>query len=289
VARFGFTRLSQIQRRIHREYVAAKEIRPVAADGRPTVLLLGNSLMLAGVDMPALNSLVSDELQPSRYVIENTQFLDWYFALRRLFEEGARPSHIVLGLVTNHLASRAVLGEYFGHYMMDGRDVVAAASAAGLDSTAASNLLFANWSSWLGSKAEMRNWVAGHAIPDTVRLAGYLAPAGPRQGVRLSDYRGLVGDRLNSLKSLCRAHGAEISILLMPNRQISDADVAVLREAGASAGVQILIPLGMRELPESSYLDGFHLNQGGADLFTHRLSIALRNWVAAGAAAPAGS
>ena len=276
--RVEFIRLSRIQRRIHSEYVAAREIRPVASDGLPNVLLAGNSLILEDVAMPTLENLVSNIVHPSRYVVENTQFLDWYFGLRRLFDEGSYPGRILLGLSANQLASRAVLGEYFGHYMMSGRNVVDVASAAGLDSTEASNLLFANWSAWLGSKTEVRKWVAGHAIPDTTQLAGLLARRSP-QSAPLPESSNLIELRLAELKALGYRNHAEIAILLMPDPEATDAAAEIVRNAGSRAGVAILAPVAMRELPLSLYRDGFHLNEQGADRFTNRLAIALRQWI----------
>jgi len=40
------TRFSRIERRVEDESQAASSLRPVTSDGRPTVLLTGNSLLL---------------------------------------------------------------------------------------------------------------------------------------------------------------------------------------------------------------------------------------------------
>jgi hypothetical protein len=276
--RLGFVRLSKIQRRIHAEYVAARQITPVASNGQATVLLVGNSLLLAGTAMPTLQSEVSGAAWPSRYAIENTQFLDWYFGLQRLLGEGSRPDRILLALSTNQLVSKDVFGEYFGHYMMNGRNVIDVASAAGLDSTEASNLLFANWSAWFGSKAEIRKWVAGHVLPDTGQLAAVLGQRS-LQSAPLSEYSALIAQRLAELKILSRDKGPEIAILLMPSPEASDDDTEVVRHAGAKSGVRILVPIAMKELSLAFYRDGFHLNEQGGARFTQRLSVVLRQWM----------
>src|ERR1051326_1197161 len=53
VTKYGFSRISKIQRRIENEYADSVKIRPIE-NGRPSVLLCGNSLLLEGVDFPLL-------------------------------------------------------------------------------------------------------------------------------------------------------------------------------------------------------------------------------------------
>ena len=46
--------LSRTERRINGEMGAASRLRPITPDGRPTVLLAGNSLLIEGVKMDSL-------------------------------------------------------------------------------------------------------------------------------------------------------------------------------------------------------------------------------------------
>jgi hypothetical protein len=52
VATLAFAHVSRIQNRIITEYHAAQRVRSVGADGKPTMLLVGNSLLLEGLDLP---------------------------------------------------------------------------------------------------------------------------------------------------------------------------------------------------------------------------------------------
>src|SRR5436853_3958118 len=145
-------RLSRTERRVESETRAASVLRPVTPDGRPTVLLAGNSLLLEGVQLDPLRDKLAPQYAVSRLAIEQTHYLDWYFGLRRLLEEGSHPSVIVLSLATDQLASRLTLGESFAHRQMSSRDFKLVVQETKLDKTTASTYLFAHWSNWLADK-----------------------------------------------------------------------------------------------------------------------------------------
>src|SRR5581483_955276 len=106
--RCEFARVSRIQDRISGEKEAFLALRPGTAGSPRNVVLVGNSLLLAGVDIPLLNTLSSGGFSYSRLVIEQTQYADWFFGLRRLLSEGARPDAVVLVFGANHWLADAV-------------------------------------------------------------------------------------------------------------------------------------------------------------------------------------
>src|SRR4051794_36173221 len=57
---------SRIQRRIESETVAAGALRPFTSDGRPTVLLVGNSLLMEGVQLEALQNDLASQYAVTR-------------------------------------------------------------------------------------------------------------------------------------------------------------------------------------------------------------------------------
>ena len=170
---------SRTERRVETELLGARSLRPVTADGRPTVLLAGNSLLLEGVQLDHLHDSLALQYEVSRLGIEQTQYLDWYFGLRRLLEEGARPSLIVLSLTTDQLASTLTLGEEFAHRQMSAQDFPLATQASKLDRTTASTYLFAHWSNWLADKSVIRERVLILLVPNFRQLAGRIADHGP--------------------------------------------------------------------------------------------------------------
>src|SRR6185295_4653700 len=77
-ARLGFSRISKLHHRIMTEQQAALAIRPAPSGSPPTLLVVGNSLLLEGLDFPRFTKEVSPRFQASRFVVEGTAYNDWY-------------------------------------------------------------------------------------------------------------------------------------------------------------------------------------------------------------------
>ena len=82
------------------------------AGGRRKVLFVGNSLLLEGVDMGLLNAGLESRYEVHRYAVEQTSYLDWLYALKRLFRHGMRVDRIVLCLNAPQLISPAIRGHF---------------------------------------------------------------------------------------------------------------------------------------------------------------------------------
>lgn len=270
---FGFSRISRIARRIDTEYQEALRLRHASAPA--AMLVAGNSLLLEAVDFPSFNQQVEGRFRATRFAVEQTQYLDWYFGLRRLFRSGSRPDIVVLTLNTHHLLASTTRGEYFAHFQMDERDIVRVAKAEKLDTTTASDYLFANWSMWLGGKAEIRKIVLMKLLPNinrfTDRLPGPTPPLPPPQVVQAQ-----AAPHLKALREACAEYGASLIFVIPPTTDTTDPSAAV-EAAGKQAGVPVLVPYRGGEMPGALYRDGFHLNLEGAKLFTERLASGLRD------------
>src|SRR5690348_10942419 len=118
-----FRRSSNIQRRIAGEHEAALKLR-ATEQGNTTVLLIGNSLLMAGVDMEQLRAATANDISVVRYGIENTAVLDWYYGLKTLLSQGSRPAAVVLVMAQAHFVTTSTYGAYFAHYMMSPGDVL---------------------------------------------------------------------------------------------------------------------------------------------------------------------
>src|ERR1017187_8257715 len=114
---FALPRLSKIEHRIEEEYRGALALPSYAATGSPAMLLVGNSLLLEGVDLNSLRTSVSGEYDVHRLCIEQTEFLDLYYLLRKLFRDGSRPHDVVLCLSVAHLIGNNNRGEFMASFM----------------------------------------------------------------------------------------------------------------------------------------------------------------------------
>jgi hypothetical protein len=264
--------LSRIQRRINGEMAVAEHIAPTK-DGHPTLLIVGNSLLNEGVQIDALRNDVANDYAVSRLVIEQTHYLDWYFGLRRLLEDGSRPSVVVLTLDPAQLASTFTLGESFARRQMSLRDFPLVMRETNLDRTTASTYFFAHFSNWLGDKGFIRQAVTILLVPHFRELAGRIAD----HGAHITERDQLVGAaqrRLPDLAALAREYGVQIVVLFPP--ALKENYSLDIQQVGANVNVPVWVPSLPGEFPRDLYMDGYHLNSKGAQIFTERLAQQIR-------------
>jgi hypothetical protein len=265
-------RFSRIQRRIDGELAHAEHLPPLN-EGHPTVLLVGNSLLNEGVLIDAFRSDLASDYAVSRLVIEQTQYLDWYFGLRRLLKEGSHPSVIILTLDPSQLASPFTLDESFARRQMSLSDFPQVIRETNLDRTTASNYFFAHWSNWLGDKGFIRQAVLILLVPHFRELGARIAD----HGSHVKDRERLLSAaqrRLPELAALAQAHGVQLVVLFPPAlRENYSLDI---QQLGTTLNVPVWVPSPPGEFPPDLYRDGFHLNPKGAQIFTTRLAEELR-------------
>src|SRR6266481_5672976 len=76
--------------RVFQQQVEAVGSRPSNPGEPVSVLMVGNSLLLAGVDVDRLHQLTATRLRIYPIFLEATTYYDWLYGLRHLFREGAR-------------------------------------------------------------------------------------------------------------------------------------------------------------------------------------------------------
>src|SRR5438445_10818855 len=212
VARVGFDRASKIQRRMADEYRIARAIGREKARARKHVLLIGNSLLQEDVQFDDVQSALAADWDARRFVVEQTFYLDWYYGLRRLFHEGARPHCVVLMLSTRHWIRTESRGDYSAHYLMDMGDLPDAARDLGLNGTQTTNLFLSNVSRFWAARAEMRNFVLARLMPDLRGLVDFSSVSDPNP-VFDDDVARIAADRIARLKALAAANGATLVLV----------------------------------------------------------------------------
>jgi hypothetical protein len=273
VTRLGFPRINHVWRILQADRRQAVALQPAAAHEATTMLIVGNSYLEVGVNRENLQQEISPAYSVAYLPISGTSYLDWYFGLRRLFAEGARPAIVGVCLSTRDLISGADSGEYFAHALMLKRDILRVKAESHLDNTMTVDYLFANMSSWLAHRAEIHNWLLRKSLPGAADLARHLRSRNPP----LPPADVIVAKalpRLRSLNELCIENGARFFLLIPPSLDVQDASDEI-QAAAARQGILVVLPFQHAELPESAFLDGSHLNSRGAALFTERLGPSL--------------
>lgn len=266
-ARLLIPKISRIESRVVAERRLA--VAPPAI-GKTNVLLLGNSLLNADVDLEALRAGMGSAFLIRRFVVEQTGYWDWYFGIRRLLDEGARPDVIILMLGRHDLLSDSIRGDYFAHRLMGTRDVFRVASDLKLHPTTAANLLAANLSAFYGLRSEIRKVLMGKLMPDVPLFIHNLTMThgGETSPLELSS-RGC--SRLSALKATCAEHQARLVFILAPEPRSNEPIVAPFKEAMAACDVSVVLAMQGGQLKEAEFTDGYHMNQKGARRYTEAL------------------
>jgi hypothetical protein len=261
---------SKTYARVSRQYAEAVKMRPAKPGEPASVLIVGNSLLLYGVDMDRLKNLTSGRVHICPIFLEATGYYDWLYALQRLFREGSRPEVVVLGVGVNSFLANTVRQEYTPLMLFDLRDSLRVASDLDMDRTATSNLLLAHSSAFWDTRSVFRTQILRHTVPHYEDLAALLKPQPAIPPA--AQFQVIANARLEQLRSLCGAHGAKLILLVPPTPSSEDA-VRQLAIASQRAGVETLVPIDPDALPATYYLsDELHLNSEGAALFTTALA-----------------
>jgi len=261
---------SETYARVSQQYAEAVKMHP-AKPGEPTsVLMVGNSLLLYGVDMDRLTNLTAGRVHICPIFLEATGYYDWFYALRRLFREGSRPQVVVLGVDVNSLLASAVRQDYTPLMLFDLRDSLNVASDLKMDRTATSNLLLAHSSAFWDTRSVLRTQILRHTIPHYQDLVSLLKPRSATPSA--PQFQTIANSRLEQLRALCEAHGAKLILLVPPTPSSEDA-VRQIAVASQKAGVDTLVPIDPTALSVKFYLsDELHLNSEGEALFTTALA-----------------
>jgi hypothetical protein len=256
--------------RIARQYSDAVKIRPAGPGEPANVLMVGNSLLLHGVELDRLRTLTSARMSIYPIFLEATGYYDWLYALRGLFRQGARPQAVVLGVGVNYFLADGVRQDYAPMLFFSAGDTLAVASDLHLDRTATSNLLLAHSSTFWDTRSAIRTQVLSHVVPhleDLFMLVNQ-RPTVPEG----REFEEIVMPRLRGMQELCEAHGAKLILLVPPTLSAENA-IGEMAYAAHKAGVDVSVPIDPAALSANFYQrDGMHLNSQGAVVFTSALA-----------------
>ncbi len=278
VTRLAFSRISHIESRIAAEHRAALAVRKTS--GIKEILLLGNSLPLEGVAVAQLQESLKGRAHITRFVIEGTEYLDWYYGIRRLFAERSNPDLVLLCMDATHLRSSRIRGDYSAFYLFQTADILQIARAANLDLTKTAGLFLGRYSLFYAGRTGIRNFALNHTDERYAELVRNLPPLTGKEQPKRSeqvkiDVEPLEASRLTALRTLCRTHDADFTLLIPPGFGKSQA---TLERAAETSHTDVFVPVDENEFERAKYRDGYHLNESGAKIFTERLGARLQTY-----------
>jgi hypothetical protein len=265
---------SETYQRVSQQWADAVNVRP-AMPGEPIpVLMVGNSLLMEGIDEKRLQDLTSTQVRVHPVLLEATGYYDWYYGLRRLFREGSRPQVVVLGVGVNSFLANSIRHDYAPLMLFDTRDVLGAASDLNLDRTATSDLLLAHASAFWDARSVLRTQILRHTVPHCRELFMLLRPLPAIPPIPV--FEATADLRLKRLRDLCQSYGARLVLLLPPAPYSADA-IQRMKFSARQVNVETIVPIDPAALSVKYYQpDEIHLNSEGAALFTSAFAASLR-------------
>jgi hypothetical protein len=273
-------RISRTERRLTREYA---EALTAGHNGRPSVLLVGNSLLFEDVQENHLRTALAPGIDSYTVAVVETMYYDWYYGLKNLLGQGAKPKLVGLVMARWHLTSDFFRGSYSAFRLVNAADVLELSRDLKLHPTQTSGYLFANVSAFYGLRTEVRGTVLNAVVPGVDRLAPVFSGVAPfvetRQQQESIDVYPIAVDRLRRLKTLAESHGAQFVLILppmSPERTAHAHKNDAVERAAAVAGVQILESESATPYTSEAFRDGLHMNESGATRYTQELAETLR-------------
>jgi hypothetical protein len=256
---------SETFQRVSAEYSAAVSLRQ-ALPGKPAnVLLVGNSLLLEGLDINALQDQLAGRIRITPIFLEATSYYDWLFGVRRLLRHGSRPDIIIVGLQARAFVESKVREDYSPMMLFDLIDIFSVARELGISRTETVGLVASHYSVFWDIRSDLRKQLLREAIPGFENLLVLAkSRASLPGGVYFTE---IATKRLAALRDLANQYNSRLMILVAtvqtpePEREL----VAAARRAG----VDISVPVGSGSLSNDCFKsDQLHLNAEGAQLFT---------------------
>ena len=272
--RTAVQKASRLERRIAGEQAGALQIRRSPSERQ--VLIVGNSLLLEDVQFDSLRTHLAPEWTATRFVVEQTFFLDWFYALRHMTASGVNPDAVVLMLSADQLVLSEIRGDYSIYRLMGPRDALDVSRDLNLHPTATAGYLLSSLSAFYGLRAEYRKVLLGRLMPDMGTLTPHIIhlsrPALPDSEIYRRAY-----ERLSRLRTLLDARHIQPVFVLAPLLGSQHWNEVVIRAAN-DARIPVLRPYDEHTFGDSEYkADRFHMNETGALHFTERLFPPLRD------------
>ena len=247
----------------------------IALAGPRSVLVVGNSLVLHGIDVPAVEQAMGSGYSATKVAIVDSGYLDWLYGITSLFDRGSQPDVVVLAispaqLVADHPPTGASARMVWTvpnllRYAAEGRP--------GL--TAASNRFFEHLSEFFALRSRLRQDVRRLIVPGYENMSRQYFVARPDSPDTTRD-EAIAEERLRVLDSVCAYRRVRFVYLLIPTKAPEDRVLErTLVSAGERVGVPVLVPVSNGAVHAEWLLDGYHLNAIGASTFSTRAGVAL--------------
>lgn len=260
--------LDSDRQHIHQFPKLSKEIQ---VSQHPTVLFLGNSLTLRGVNI----SIVCEELKKTKVsercfkiVPTSTAIIDWFYLYKRYFEEVQQhPDVVVIGFVAHHVPDvESIKIPRLGKHFLSARCLPELLSEDLKDFDDRFKAVICFISYGFGDQPEHKYYLLNAFIPDfrygTRRATHSIEANLEKKASPTKTYH-----RLERMAILLRHNNVHGIFIAMPKPYVWDLDPKIA-ETVCAAGMTFIDARNIDTMTEDDYADGYHLGEKGAEKYS---------------------
>jgi hypothetical protein len=245
------------------------------------ILVLGNSLVRDNVNAEILEAELKAQgvgsLRLERIYLMNTIINDWYYAFKHHFiDTGRLPDVLVICFSNNHIQDASIQRSLVARYHSSARDIPQIFSEDVRDFDGRVEFLLSGCSASFTHRTSVERRFFDATIPHYREGAMHInraltAAANKRRGDFSPSYR-----RLTQLIQLAQNQGVRVILVAVPVESPYPIDPQVMSTV-ETAGITFIDSRVVEGLSKESYVDGMHMNSGGAALYSRFLAHMLAN------------
>jgi hypothetical protein len=253
------------------------DVRTASAVGGPgSVLIVGNSLVLHGINVPAVERALGTGYVATKLSIVDSGYLDWLYGIMSLFDRGIQPEALVLAISPTQLVEDRPPTGTTARMLWTTPNLMRYALDRRPGLTAVSNRVFEHFSEFFAIRSRLRQDARRLIVPGYEAMSRQYFIAAPDSSSETAADALIAAARLRALDSVCAKRRVRFVFLLIPTNTAGDRGLEqTLVAAGERAGVPVLVPVSNGALDTQWLLDGYHLNAAGAYAFSTRAGVAL--------------
>lgn len=247
------------------------------------VLALGNSLVRDGVKADILREELRAQgvssLRIERIYLMNTIINDWHYAFKHHFvDTGRLPGVLVVCFSNNHLEDASIQRPTIARYHSSLRDIPRIFADDVQDFDDRVDFLLSAGSASFTHRTNIERRILDTLIPhyreSATRINNALTEEARR---RARDYQPTYR-RLEEFIRMAQSHGVRVILVAMPVESPYEIHPQIKRTA-ETTGTPLIDTRTAEGLSKESFVDGMHMNSGGAAVYSRYLARRLADYL----------
>jgi hypothetical protein len=248
-----------------------------------SILVFGNSLIRDGVNTDILEAEMRAQgvapIHIERAYLMNTIINDWYYAFKHHFvDTGRLPGLLVVCFSNNHLEDASIQRPLVARYYSSARDIPQIFADDVLDFDGRVDFLISSVSASFTHRTNVQRRLLDILIPHYRESATRINNALTDEAIKRSRGYQPTYRRLEEFIRMAEEHGVRVMLVAMPVESPYEINPQIKRTA-ETTGVTFIDSRLTEGLSKESFVDGMHMNSGGATIYSRHLARQLADYL----------